>query len=322
MKKEMLLLMFVVWCLQGTEHYSIQALLPCVSPRQKEIIHTRHFFEKRVSVAIANQTDLAQRIEEFSRTATDDKGTLHFIKSISKKFNISDMEVTQQIHTPIAQKRFSLQKQLLESYEDCNTGLQQLVVSYANGVDLDFTFSKKDQKRLTLLLWLCQQPIYSYAQEPNEKQKHIIKCAEWLIKNGANVNELTDYGQNALGVSVSYSNQPLALLLINLENICLDQRDKEGATALYYAAFQATISSDGPPKYRQCFFQFSIDMIKALIKRKANPWISKKIKRGIPTDETETPLQFVAVFCGTEYSDDQKDIFNLLDRAHVTADPS
>jgi hypothetical protein len=203
-------------------------------------------------------TSLACVNKSWNLYINNSEKTLSSIKKLSKRFDVSNMEIAKKLSTAGAQFRYLVQESARLR------GGTQFKSLPACPLDLDFIYENK----FTMLL----EDIYF--QKPDNNR------IRWLIKNGADINITGPDGKNALMYALYFFRENLIPLFLEHQNFDIHHRDKDGNTALH-CCFGYGIRTHG--YYNGLATEFNpiscaqmCPIIKELLKKGANPDLSNE----------------------------------------------
>jgi len=207
----------------------------------------------------------------------DSENTLSLIKKLSKKFDVSNMEVTEKLFTVGAKHRYAIQKAALCDWDSEKHGLicKNLDRLLKTKFDLDFTYDGTH----TLLLKASAENVHEHTgHAPNE----LFDCEDasvsrWLINHGADINVTTKDGKTPSILIFAIFNNALIELFLNHPKFNVDYQDDEGNTVLHYCFKQRIrykyLRDDS---FRLKLYTIISCVVQKLIEMKANPSLPNK----------------------------------------------
>ena len=186
-----------------------------------------------------------------------------WIEHLSKKFRCSDEIVAQNFHTPHANNRLSLQRELLSLCSHNNfehNATQRFNQLIEKGVKVDFTYNYNNQPQT--LLMIHHDKLSNMAYE--KKHSSIF----YQLTQKANFNQQTSHNKTLLIKVVTYPiSYFCAKTIIKHEKVTINKQNNRGETALLYC-----IKNRKPYQITQVFFW----TIKKLLKKGANPLLADR----------------------------------------------
>lgn len=223
MNKALLLLNFVI--IFTTQ---INSMIPEISESEPQITKKILLFVPLCGENLKESSRIMNNCTQvclsWNRFFNDQNHTLTWIKHLGKKYNLSDMDVTEQLRTKGSFNRYTLQQ--ASSGDWTNTGhsvvIKKLKLLSKGGLDLNFTYGKN---KSTALMPLLAYDTTGYPQ-----------TAACFITLGADVNiRQESNGRNALMIALSTFHRSLIPELINHPHLQLNARDNKGNTPLLCA---------------------------------------------------------------------------------------
>jgi hypothetical protein len=174
----------------------------------------------------------------------DSENTLSLIKKLSKRFDISDIEVAEKLSIKEAQSRYAIQTSALVVLKEYNAKMiHRHLDNIASQLDLNFTYSPDFLSEPTLLMGVSDLSSYYSGR---------TFVAEWLIKKSADINVLNKHKQNALMTTIWRFNFELIDMLLQHPLFDVKHVDCNGDTLLHYCIKCPHASSqNGMEKYEK-----------------------------------------------------------------------
>jgi hypothetical protein len=157
---------------------------------------------------------------------------LQLIKSLSEKFECSNMDACKALQTKAAKERETLQNRLYKLCDHTAMGLSEsdiddeFIFLSENGIDLEFTYSEHmvPYKKDSIILFLTPLMLASI------KNHRLVPI---LLNKNANINAVEPkYQLTSLMLAAIFKNNLSVELLCKNKEIFIDQKDRNGNTAL------------------------------------------------------------------------------------------
>ena len=204
----------------------------------------------------------------------DSENALSVIKKLSKKFDLSNMEVTEKLSIVGAKHRYSTQLAALYDWDrtsrfKLHKNLNRLLtcgldLNFTYGLDLNFTCN---QKHPTMLIKAICCKKYGHSD-----------VGKWLIEHGADINLITEYEENAIMLAIDYFNEDFIPLFLDHPKLNVHHQDDEGDTVLHHCFGRAIgVHYLGKIDFKKCEKMCSI--IEKLLQKGADPRLCNKQKK-------------------------------------------
>jgi len=249
----------MLWQSQPNEPFPLENLPPEVIEKIIQLVSINTTAES-LEIAAKTVNSLAQVNKELNEYINDPEFCLKLIKHLAVKFDCSDEEVAEKLHTQAAEKRLLAQR-LLQTF--CKEYLYKIAkrqVTFLNWekqfelieeksdkkyIDFEFTYSDPNGGIVTPLM-ICSSNACKNNADGYDTYIGIIE----LIATGIDVNKTNSQGITALMLAskdqrtsaigallkiTSPDDQELNKFIQTLPTVNIDQQDLQGNTALLYS---------------------------------------------------------------------------------------